>query len=419
MARAGSRPAGIVLVLLLAVGAVAAEPLSGVRSARARAAEADLVYTCAFPSGPVKTGVTVSGTFPDAGTAGQPLAPGRITLKADVPRAALPAEAATVTATAELAMTLVQGAVSTATKWPAFTLPQVPVPEAGDLVLTGSAAPPAVIPPKEGAAVFTAGALKLALTSSPAEGAAAAPQVVSCTPEQGSVTAVATVPVASGAVPGTPPECGKITIDPGNPGNTGCAYMTGFANVAELGAATLLNDPAAAGHAVTNVIVHPPKGGRLLVDFQFATPLRARSTFLTFGFMPTTATIEMSQPEKGLVDLSIATGKLTVTGEMEIRITDASINGTPMRLGPNCRSRTPAKIEAVGGKDYGNPLVGGSINGSFNIPEFTGCGVGEDLSRILSGAVSGPGNLLKLVQGPVCAPPDPGECPPRLPAPRR
>ncbi|MEO3788296.1 DUF6801 domain-containing protein [Actinocorallia sp. B10E7] len=407
------RTPAVVLALLLALAAVAAEPLAR-RPARAQPAEADLAYTCAFPAGPAKTGVTVSGAFPDTGTAGQPLAPGRITLTLTVPRTALPDAAATAAATADLAMALVQGAASTPVDWPAFTLPAASVPASGDLTLTGSAAVPAVTPSAEGSAVFTAGALKLALTSSGGETAD-----VSCTPEPGTATAVATVPVASGAAPGTPPECGKITVDPANPGNTGCAYMSGFANVTKLGAATLLNDPAAPGPALTNVIVHPPKAGHLLVDFQFASPLRARSTFLVFGFMPATAVIEMAQREKGLVDLAIATGKLTVTGEMEIRITEASVNGTPMRVGSRCRSRTPAKIEATGGEDYKNPLLGGSLNGTFAIPEFTGCGVGEDLSRIFSGAVSGSGNLLKLVQGPVCAPPDPGECPPRVPEPRR
>ncbi|WP_106400387.1 DUF6801 domain-containing protein [Actinocorallia populi] len=402
-----NRQGALVLVLLLALTAVAAEPLAR-RPARAQAAEADLSYACAFSSGRAKTGVTVSGTFPDTGTAGQPLAPGRITLTLTVPRAALPDAVPAVTA--DLAMSLVQGTAATPVDWPVFTLPAAPVPESGDVTLTGSAAVPPVTPPAEGSAVFTAGALKLAVGEA---------VEVSCAPEPGTATAVATIPVASGAAPGTPPECGKIAIDPADPGNTGCAYMTGFANVAKLGAATLLNDPASAGPALTNVIVHPPKAGHLLVDFQFASPLRARSTFLVFGFMPTTAVIEMSQPEKGLVDLSIATGKLTVTGEMEIRITEASINGTPLDIGPRCRGRTPAKIEAVGGEDYGNPLVGGSLNGSFAIPEFIGCGVGEDLSRIFSGAVSGPGNLLKLVQGPVCAPPDPGECPPKVPELRR
>ncbi len=39
------------------------------------------------------------------------------------------------------------------------------------------------------------------------------------------------------------------------------------------------------------------------------------------------------------------------------------------------------------------------------VPPFTGCGThGEDLDALFTAAVSGPGNSLNLIQGPLCTP---------------
>lgn len=49
-------------------------------------------------------------------------------------------------------------------------------------------------------------------------------------------------------------------------------------------------------------------------------------------------------------------------------------------------------------------LSGGALSGEATVPAFTGCGTdGEDLDRLLTASVSGPGNHIKQVQGQTCS----------------
>ncbi|MHC8563862.1 hypothetical protein ACW23B_24965 [Streptomyces albidoflavus] len=47
---------------------------------------------------------------------------------------------------------------------------------------------------------------------------------------------------------------------------------------------------------------------------------------------------------------------------------------------------------------------GGPLTSEVTIPAFTGCGTddGEDLNRLLTASISGPGNYVKQIQGQVC-----------------
>jgi hypothetical protein len=295
-----------------------------------------------------------------------------------------------------------------------------------------------------GDVTVSAGELTLALTAYKADGTAAGPPrpAITCTPEPGQPTTLATIPVAATGAPAqaapaasavpkagagsggeprtaaeTPAECGKLPVPPDNPGKAGCAYMSGYANVTKLNGATALNDPAFRQPALTNVIVHPPnEDGHILVDFAFVQPMRARSTFLTFGFMPTTATLEMTQVGMGGFDLTIGDGVLKVGTDMSIRLQDVTVNGTPLEVGTHCRTARPAHIALTGGSDYKNPVLGGSLLGTIHIPPFQGCGVGEDLDPLFTAAVSGSGNHVKMIQGRICSPPATNNCPPQVPA---
>ncbi|CAM5523072.1 hypothetical protein SHIRM173S_11111 [Streptomyces hirsutus] len=49
-------------------------------------------------------------------------------------------------------------------------------------------------------------------------------------------------------------------------------------------------------------------------------------------------------------------------------------------------------------------LSGGVLSGEATVPAFTGCGAGgENLDRLLTASVSGPGNQIKQVQGQTCS----------------
>ncbi|CAM5574513.1 hypothetical protein STENM223S_05376 [Streptomyces tendae] len=108
------------------------------------------------------------------------------------------------------------------------------------------------------------------------------------------------------------------------------------------------------------------------------------------------------------------------------QVTALEVNGTPLDVGSGCRTETsltsadpdPAKhpgdhvvlygkAEQVLGEDVTGYtiLTGGPLSGEVTIPAFTGCGTGgEDLDRLLTASVSGPGNYIKQVQGQTCTP---------------
>ncbi|GAB3280501.1 hypothetical protein GCM10027589_07480 [Actinocorallia lasiicapitis] len=217
---------------------------------------------------------------------------------------------------------------------------------------------------------------------------------------------------------GPPANCGDIKRDGYK--NRGCIFMSGFSNINKLKAATEINGPKQ-NPALTNATyrVQYDKNKQLTtttVKFAMDKPIRSRSTFLTLGIMPTTGTVELEQVGDGtLVALSPDGQDTSVTGKisMRIRLYDVTVNGAPLKLGANCRSAQPVEIALKGGApDYTDPLLGGVLRGQIPIPSFAGCGVEkEQLSRLLSTLISGPNNLLKITQGPVCRA-DTGNCAP-------
>ncbi|CAM5575902.1 hypothetical protein STENM223S_04781 [Streptomyces tendae] len=108
------------------------------------------------------------------------------------------------------------------------------------------------------------------------------------------------------------------------------------------------------------------------------------------------------------------------------RLTALEVNGTPLDVGSGCPTEPsltsadpdPAKhpgdhavlygkAEQVLGEDVTGYtiLTGGPLSGEVTIPAFTGCGTGgEDLDRLLTASVSGPGNYIEQVQGQTCTP---------------
>lgn len=115
-----------------------------------------------------------------------------------------------------------------------------------------------------------------------------------------------------------------------------------------------------------------------------------------------------------------------VRGQLDIRVSDVKVDGREVPVGDECRTSTPLRVRLLGeppdlGGEYRGlsdggalyqqrntstvgatnpvPLFPGSTN--LTIPEFAGCraGGGEDVSRLVSGMVSGPDNTLAVRQG--------------------
>lgn len=441
-------------VTAVGLGALVTGSLRG-GAARAQEADAALTYACRLPSGTSQeVGVRVRGTFPATGTAGRPVRPGRVTATVTIPEAALPEVGAlggaSVAGTAELGVSVRQNGRAAPATWPGLVTPATPVADGADLVLAASGDVPPATPAGTGDLTFTAGDLALELSPRDAHGGMpedAKPAItIGCEPSGEHV--LATVPVAGGADPArpappsaappktgkraaagapgeTPAECGKFT-GPDDDWYPGCVYLSGFSNVTKLKGAAILNDPEFGRPALTDLVYALTDTGAS-VRQRFVSPLRSRSTFLTFGFMPTTATMEMTQRPLGpgadygtfeaVSDMQTGIQAVSAHMRMSIRISDVSVNGAPLNVGGNCRTATDADIALKGRMT--SVLEGGMLDGSFSIPRFTGCGIGEDLGPLFNGTVSGPGNLLRVSLGATCIPDADIGCPPVVPTPAR
>ena len=109
-----------------------------------------------------------------------------------------------------------------------------------------------------------------------------------------------------------------------------------------------------------------------------------------------------------------------VAGEVQVEVTALAVDGVDLDLRPTCRSPftelaltapdfyaadpdvRPEENPQVPGNLHTTPYFlftyGGLLTGELTIPPFTGCvtAAGEDLSALLTAAVSGPGNKVRL-----------------------
>ncbi|MER6505121.1 DUF6801 domain-containing protein [Streptomyces sp. NPDC001455] len=230
-----------------------------------------------------------------------------------------------------------------------------------------------------------------------------------------------------------PPEGGPVMeVDIPGGGTFGCAYAVGMATVYKLNGAMIINDPAKKPGLISvlaNVhrgqrAANAPGGYYLRLDSLGNLKLPdADSTFLTFGFQPVSAKVEFENGPLTISTGNIGTGSTktyfaTASFKQSLRLRDVEVNGTPLDVGPNCRTAAPFKVVLNGDfPKYVNVFGGGPMNGKVEIPPFSGCGTGgEDLDNLFTAAISGPGNVVAMNQGMTCVPSDSSTfCPPTVP----
>ncbi|WP_344201930.1 hypothetical protein [Aeromicrobium alkaliterrae] len=176
---------------------------------------------------------------------------------------------------------------------------------------------------------------------------------------------------------------------------------------------------------------------------------------LAFGSIPATATLTMRTPivDGRVQPLSIhiwqatEVGRATscdpsfvaepsalVEGQVNIYVSDLSIDGVPVELGPSCRTERPSDLYLWGDFASGaytagsggplgaydglhpgsilpltSPVYQGAFEGrdipastGIEVAPFTGCGTGsDDLGPLLTAMASGPNNPVSAVQGPL------------------
>ncbi|WP_327291423.1 DUF6801 domain-containing protein [Streptomyces sp. NBC_01198] len=222
-----------------------------------------------------------------------------------------------------------------------------------------------------------------------------------------------------------------------------CGFITGLSNVAKLKGASVLNDlnarePSMANIATVGSVFSFADEDNPYVEIDSVATFDippARTTFLTYGFMPTTATMHLTTRRGVMTVITTGIGaQLYVTaiyGKDDLRLSDVKINGTPMDVGPHCQTAAPLDIALLGlnrsgldgveaPSDYSIQTGGPLFQDDLFIPRFTGCrsASGENLDAMFTSAISGHGNSLNLIQGPLCAPlADPTWCSPKIPYP--
>jgi hypothetical protein len=454
---AAAATAGAAVIAAAGVASAA----SGAGAGAPQQASTSLAYTCRFPSGPQRVGLRVAARFQAAETVGQVVQPAGVHVTITVPRAALGdlarRDGAKISASATLDVTAAEGGTSASAAWRVAPAQPMSLPPTGRLVLSASGAVPPTTASAPGAVTFTVEGLFLVLAPQHTAGTATTPTALAaaCGLTPGQDAQLAAVPV-SGSSP-SPTASGRtgagrhppiaVRRPPRGPGSRaakscwvkspnpwiGSAFIAGFSDVKKLHGAALLgpgpdNRPRA-GLTDLNLLYdlfnnctqtfYSYNTGELNYHGQPQLP-PARSTFLTFRFMPVTATLRITVIP---TDCRDATGHLIgkvglcivlkqvfpstveftkVTSEQQIQVYDVSVNGVPLNVGAHCQTVVPAKVDLTSDAQY-DVTQGGVLSGNITIPPFTGCGVGENLDPLLNASISGPGNFVKLTQGPTCA----------------
>ena len=479
--------------VLAASGVVAGTASAAGGRPDGQASGLQLAYTCRSAAGREHAAAQITVHFPATGTAGKPVSPGNAQVALTVPRAALSARPghhhrATVTGDALLAVGISAGGKSSMTVWPGLAIPATHLPARGTVTLTATGAVPPITPTAPGKVAVTAAGLLMVIrpheaprvvrpgpnqpASSPSANTSppSAPAGVrlACTPAPGQNATLATLLITGKKTPShraqQAPTTGKCPkLPPGGlkfnprfplpkkihaPGtqvlhfpSQGCAYTTGYADARKLKGAALLT-PALTNveENIREVVNFNPKvdyadlDNAAQLDFHGLHEFPpSKATFLTFGFVPTTASIALV--EHGTINIyaigpagvqgsnckpnafrpceSIA----TVNSRLSVRIIPGSVNanGVPLDVGPRCET---SQFDAIAiGTSASNPpysiQFGGPLTGTVNIPSFHNCGVGENLNLIFNAAISGPQNFTLLTQGDLCSQSNANGCDPK------
>jgi hypothetical protein len=431
-----------------------------------------LAYSCSFSSGSQPVTVRLIASFPATAATRQQVKPTGTGITITLPQAAVAdlagLHAAAVTLSAGLATQTTEATTAGTAIWPDFTSPAATVPATGPLTLTasGTAAPITVGAP--GALTVAAAGLGLAFTGhTAAKRPARAPSLqVACVPQAGQDTTLARITVhgsgrpASSVVPADDPA--KCLPFPKNlqlnplfplpkplPGSNvfhqpqnACSYANGFTNAARLHEAVFLSPGLTDLHLGLSTFTkfvsqydyfYQQVAGQLEYQGKPMLP-PVRATLLGFGFMPVSATLQVSEigslnaaliscaPTKPKFQCPInPPNEALFFGRVTLRISNVAVNGQPLNVGSHCQTVTPFNLELVGlPPSYNISSIYGILTGTVTVPPFTGCANGPDnLDPIFDATVSGSGNFAKVNQAPFCAPTTSGApgCPPVKPTP--
>ncbi|WP_240490658.1 hypothetical protein [Amycolatopsis vancoresmycina] len=128
--------------------------------------------------------------------------------------------------------------------------------------------------------------------------------------------------------------------------------------------------------------------------------------FVAFRFMATTGRVEIVPDGDAAGTATVHTGKdkdckatqtnicadTDVTAKVFIKLSDVEVDGHPLDVGSDCRTAQPAAVTIKALVPISPPAPPVKVTSTFTTPPFAGCVGHEDVSRLLTGLVSGPGN---------------------------
>ncbi|WP_245589623.1 DUF6801 domain-containing protein [Amycolatopsis balhimycina] len=448
------RPRSVTVTALAAAGLLSAAngALTGVGSAAPgpavppdTQASTSVSVHCPFadPLGPRALTVETTATLPAQAKAGTSATIGAYAVKLSLPREValsfLPAGATTGALRGTVQLDLAVHQDDRSDKVPvSLVVAPTPLPETGDVVLTATGTVPEIAINTIGAVTFDVTAPTLTLEAVPASDAppaTTAPPKVACTLDEGQQATLGKIMVLPKVTPGTeqkqPAALGGMkTMDEEPPPNVytqplGLVSVISNSTVKKLGA-TVVSTPSFIVNGFINVNVDTADAW--ITGATAFSPVTV--SFLGFGFVPVSATVEFLPVDYQNSRMIAVTGALytdevtqlasmRATVQVKARMSHAEINGVPLDLGPDCVTKDPVQLKVSGPYDPFEPGGRGHVDtreaGGFTLPGFSGCSTGgQDLNPLLEGMSSGPGNqadiyLYNLLG---CETPDPADCPP-------
>jgi hypothetical protein len=200
------------------------------------------------------------------------------------------------------------------------------------------------------------------------------------------------------------------TESSGNPYDPVCGRLALTANILKADAATLTEGMASL-HYSPKTWVQSDLNYLRIDNFGTVAVRPATATTLGFGFLPTTATSEIRQ--EGLANISGITSlpgspggpgpdRAIAKSKANLQVTEIKANGVTVPVGAGCGTAVPVNLTV--NRDLGRQSIyePGLYTGSATIPRFARCGVGEDISPLLTASVSGPGNTIEVNQSRLC-----------------
>ncbi|WP_410659785.1 DUF6801 domain-containing protein [Amycolatopsis sp. lyj-112] len=389
-----------------------APPLQGAAPVRQ-----SLANTCVFgdPVGERPVTVDVEATLPKVVETGKPVQVKDFSLTFTIGEKAL-GDVAEVAGGATVELTAAREDKKTPVAVP-LTIPATQVPATGELKLVATGKVPDILLKVAGELRLSTGAPSLALT---AAGTPLKPIACKQAPDQdtllGSVTLLTfKTPQTPAGKPGEQKKPGTDARAADSP-EDGDLYpialqpfeMQGTSTIARLGAFARLK-PGFMINAVWHVDLENTEGpGKITGSVMMPA---SQATFLGFGFVPITGTMELL-PEDHLtgnhiIDVDGVTipepeGSSTVLIPLKVyaKLTDVTVNGVKLDVGGKCLTAKPIELNLRGEK-YGmftggvvrtDPKTADPAYRDFTLPGFSGCGVTEDLDSLLTGMAAGPGN---------------------------